>query len=105
MIDQQPELTALLAGPKLWGKSMYASVGTETLTLCRASFAGWLRSFLGWVIGGVLNDQMVAGVLHSLRKRSVNEFFKVTLEKERYCDLFYQQVRASQGREASKRRC
>jgi len=72
----QPELTALLTGPKLWG---------------------WLRSFLGWVIGGVLHDQMVAGVLHSLRKRSVNEFFKLTLEKERYCDLFYQQVWEKHG--------
>ncbi|TCD61777.1 hypothetical protein EIP91_007955 [Steccherinum ochraceum] len=68
---QQPELTATLTGPNLWG---------------------WFRSLLGWIVGGVLNDQMVADVLKAQKKRPVNEFFQVTTAKEKYAEKFYQQV-------------
>ncbi|THH27472.1 hypothetical protein EUX98_g6717 [Antrodiella citrinella] len=67
----QPELLPTLTVPNLWG---------------------WVRYLLGWVAGGLLNDPIVAGVVNSQRKRSVNEFFKVTTEKEKYAELFYQQV-------------
>ncbi|KAH8093799.1 amidase signature enzyme [Cristinia sonorae] len=67
----QSELTVTLSGPNLWG---------------------WLRNIVKWIVGGVLNDPIVAHIVDSQRRRPVNEFFKVTMEKEAYAATFQEQI-------------
>lgn len=39
-----------------------------------------------------MDDKMVAELLRSQRKRSVTDSWKVTVEKEKYAEMFYEQV-------------
>ncbi len=45
-----------------------------------------------WAAESILGDQILAMALRATKKASVAELWRLNIEKERYCEIFYKEV-------------
>lgn len=53
---------------------------------------GWMRSLFAWIAETFLHDSAVGMALRVSRRKSVQEFWELNVERDRYCEMYYRDV-------------
>ncbi|KAL4242371.1 Amidase signature (AS) superfamily protein [Abortiporus biennis] len=62
------------------------------MTIRTPSLWGWVRNTIAWIVKTVLGDPMASKVVLSEKVRSVEEFWKLTVERDEYVKLIYKTI-------------